>query len=498
MINKKRFYISIAFILILGVFVGLVLSSQLGIVSTLPAKSQVSSKSVDILTQLSEAQSEVAAAATPSVVNISTIRVVKSREEAIDLFDDPFFRRFFGDQFQRPNVPKEHKEQSLGSGVIVSEDGYIITNNHVIEKAQEIKVLLSNKKDYKAKIIGADPKTDIAVIKIDAKGLNALPWGDSNKLKVGEIVFAIGNPFGLNQTVTRGVISAVGRANVGIADYEDFIQTDAAINPGNSGGALVNARGELIGVNTAILSRTGGYQGIGFAVPSSMARQVMDSLVKYKKVVRGWLGVSIQDVTSDLADEFGVKDLKGALVSGVMKKSPADKAGIKQGDVVLQYNGKIVEDTGHLRNMVSQTPINTNVKVKLLRAKKEVEVEATVAELPKKLSGNTPREEETENNSTEESSALSGLVVRELTPELARRFGFDEGEKGVVVVKSDATGKVFEAGVRPGDVILQINQKTVANLEEYKSAVSLLKKKERILLLIRRKGQDLFVTLKPE
>ena len=245
-----------------------------------------------------------------------------------------------------PNVPKEHKEQSLGSGVIVSEDGYIVTNNHVIEKAQEIKVLLSNKRDYKAKLIGADPKTDIAVIKIDAKGLTALPWGDSNKLKVGEIVFAIGNPFGLNQTVTMGVIGAVGRANVGIADYEDFIQTDAAINPGNSGGALINARGELIGINTAILSRTGGYQGIGFAVPSSMARQVMDSLVKYKKVVRGWLGVSIQEVTSDLAEEFGVKDLKGALVSGVMKGSPAEKAGIKQGDVILQYNGKTVEDTG--------------------------------------------------------------------------------------------------------------------------------------------------------
>ena len=332
---------------------------------TLPAKSQISSKSVDILTQLSDAQSEVAAVATPSVVNISTTRVIKSREEApFDLFDDPFFRRFFGDQFPHPNVPKEHKEQSLGSGVIVSEDGYIVTNNHVIEKAQEIKVLLSNKKDYKAKLIGADPKTDIAVIKIDAKGLPALPWGDSNKLKVGEIVFAIGNPFGLNQTVTMGMISAVGRANVGIADYEDFIQTDAAINPGNSGGALINARGELIGINTAILSRTGGYQGIGFAVPSSMARQVMDSLVKYKKVVRGWLGVSIQEVTSDLAEEFGVKDLKGALVSGVMKGSPAEKAGIKQGDVILQFNGKIVEDTGHLRNMVSQTPVGSTVKVK--------------------------------------------------------------------------------------------------------------------------------------
>ena len=211
-------------------------------------------------------------------------------------------------------------------------------------------------------------------------------------------MFAIGNPFGLNQTVTMGVISAVGRANVGIADYEDFIQTDAAINPGNSGGALINARGELIGINTAILSRTGGYQGIGFAVPSSMASQVMDSLVKYKKVVRGWLGVSIQEVTSDLAEEFGVKDLKGALVSGVMKGSPAEKAGIKQGDVILQFNGKDVEDTGHLRNMVSQTPIGTKVKVRLLRQKKEIEVEVSIAELPKKLAeaASSPDEEPAE------------------------------------------------------------------------------------------------------
>jgi serine protease Do len=499
MINKKRFTLSVLFILVLGVFVGLVLSSRLNITSQLPATSQISSKSVEILTQLSDAQSEVAAVATPSVVNISTTRTIKSRDEMpLDLFEDPFFRRFFGDQVPHPALPKEHKEQSLGSGVIVSEDGYIVTNNHVIEKAQEIKVLLSNKKDYKAKLIGADPKTDLAVIKIDVKGLSALPWGDSNKLKVGEIVFAIGNPFGLNQTVTMGVISAVGRANVGIADYEDFIQTDAAINPGNSGGALINARGELIGINTAILSRTGGYQGIGFAVPSSMAKQVMDSLLKYKKVVRGWLGVSIQEVTSDLAEEFGVKDLTGSLVSGVMKGSPAEKAGIKQGDVILEYNGRLVEDTGHLRNMVSQTPINTKVKIKLLRNRKEVEVEVLIAELPKKLAEVSSGEDESEENNDEESSALAGLVVRELTPDLARHFGFEENDKGVVVVKIETASKLFEAGIRPGDIILQINQKNVTSLEEYTKIASKIKAKERLLFLLRRRGQDLFVTVRPE
>jgi serine protease Do len=336
----------------------------------------------------------------------------------------------------------------------------------------------------------------VAVIKIEATGLAALPWGDSNKLRVGEIVFAIGNPFGLNQTVTMGVIGAVGRANVGIADYEDFIQTDAAINPGNSGGALINAKGELIGINPAIVSRTGGYQGIGFAVPSSMVKQVMESLIKYKKVVRGWLGVSIQEVTSDLAEEFGVKDLKGALVSGVMKGSPAEKAGIKQGDVILKFNGKDVEDTGHLRNMVSQSAIGTKVKVKLLRQKKEIEVEVSIAELPKKLGEAAAEEDAAE--SQEESNALSGITVRELTPELAKRFSAKEGDAGVVVVKIDAASKAFEAGIRQGDVVLQINQRDIATIEDYKKAVARLKAKERILLLIRRKGEDLFLTVRPE
>jgi serine protease Do len=498
MLNKKKLYLAAAFVLIIGVFAGLILSSHLGVITNAPARSQVSSRTIDTLTQLSDAQSEVAALATPSVVNISTTRLIKSRDEVpFDLFDDPFFRRFFGDQFPHPNVPKEHKEQSLGSGVIVTEDGYIVTNNHVIEQSEEIKVLLSNKRDYKAKLIGADPKTDIAVIKIEAKGLTALPWGDSNKLKVGEVVFAIGNPFGLNQTVTMGMISAVGRANVGIADYEDFIQTDAAINPGNSGGALINARGELIGINTAILSRTGGYQGIGFAVPSSMARQVMDSLVKYKKVVRGWLGVSIQEVTSDLAEEFGVKDLKGALVSGVMKGSPAEKAGIRQGDVILQYNGKTVEDTGQLRNIVSQTPIGTKVKVTLLRQKKEIEVEVVIAELPKKLGEASPRGPE-EGQDHDGNGALTGLSVRELTPELARRLGVDPQEKGAVIVKVDPDSRVYDSGIRPGDIILQINQKNIDSIDDYRKAAASIKAKDRILLLIRRKGEDLFVTVRPE
>ncbi len=497
MLNRKRFYLSAAFILTIGVFVGLAISSRFDLMTPLTARnSQVSARSAETLSQLSDALSEVAGVAMPSVVNISTTRVIRQQQGGgFEFFDDPFFRRFFGDQFPHPNIPQERKEQSLGSGVIVSDDGYIVTNNHVIEKAQEIKVLLTNKRDYKAKLIGADPKTDIAVIKIEASGLPALAWGDSTRLRVGEIVFAIGNPFGLTSTVTMGVISAVGRANVGIADYEDFIQTDAAINPGNSGGALLNARGELIGINTAIVSRSGGYQGIGFAVPSNMAKQVIESLIKYKKVVRGWLGVSIQEITSDLAEEFGVKDLKGALVSGVMKDSPAERAGIRQGDVLLSYNGKVVEDTGHLRNMVSQTAVGAKVKVRLLRKKKEKEVEVVIAELPKKP-GEAAGGEEQEGEG--EGGALTGVTVRELTPDLARRFGLGEAEGGVVVVRIDPGSPAHGAGIRPGDLVLQVNQKDVATIEDYRSAVAALSEKDRALLLIRRKGEELFLTVRPE
>ncbi len=495
MISKKTWYTAALFILAIGIVIGLVLSSHLGIVNLIPGKSQVSSKSIEVLTQLSEALSDVATVATPSVVNISTTRVIKSPEGApFEFFDDPFFRRFFGDQYPHPNVPRERKEQSLGSGVIVSENGYIVTNNHVIEKGETIKVLLSDKRDFTAKLVGADPKTDIAVIKIEAQGLSALPWGDSDKLKAGDITFAIGNPFGLSQTVTMGVISAVGRANVGIADYEDFIQTDAAINPGNSGGALLNVRGELIGINTAIVSRSGGYQGIGFAVPSNMARSVIESLIQHKKVVRGWLGVSIQEVTSDLAQEFGARDLRGALVSGVVKGSPAEKAGIQQGDVVLQYNGKLVEDTAHLRNMVSQTALGTRVKIKLLRKKKERTIEAVIAELPKKTAEVVPGGPAGER----ESNALAGTIVREITPDIARRFGIGRDEKGVVLVKVAGDSRAFEAGLRPGDIILQVNHADIESLEDYNAAIGKLGNDNRVLMLVRRKGQDLFVTLRPE
>ena len=280
---------------------------------------------------------QVAKLAKASVVNISSARKAKTQEFSNPFFDDPFFRRFFGEEFgRRFPQPREFREQGLGSGVVVSSDGYIVTNNHVVEQADEIKVQLPDKRSMKAKLIGTDPKTDVSVIKVDATGLPTLPWGDSSQLQVGELVLAVGNPFGLNQTVTMGIISAVGRANMGIVDYEDFIQTDAAINPGNSGGALVNLKGELIGINTAIFTRSGGYMGIGFSIPSNMVKSVMNSLIKHGKVVRGWIGVSIQEITPELAKEFGAAEAKGALVAEVMEQSPASKAKLERGDIINQ------------------------------------------------------------------------------------------------------------------------------------------------------------------
>ena len=328
---------------------------------------------------------EVSRKITPAVVNISTTRVVKEEGGAnripAPFSDDPFFRRFFNGPFA-PDIPRERRENSLGSGVIVDPRGYIITNNHVIENADEIKVLLGDRREFTGKVIGADPKTDVAVVKIEAGNLPSIRWGDSGKLRVGEYVLAVGNPFGLNQTVTLGIVSAVGRANVGIADYEDFIQTDAAINPGNSGGALVNIDGELVGINTAIFTQSGGYMGIGFAVPSNMVRLVMDSLIANGRVVRGWLGISVQEMNPDLARQFGLSEARGALVADVLSDGPAERAGIKRGDVILEFDGTPVDTVGQLRNLVAEKTAGSRVHLKLVQDRREKEVEATIREQP--------------------------------------------------------------------------------------------------------------------
>ncbi|HZR46876.1 MAG TPA: DegQ family serine endoprotease [Candidatus Manganitrophaceae bacterium] len=437
----------------------------------------------------------VSKAVTPAVVNISTTRVIKGEEGGQGFpFDDPFFRRFFGEEPQprRPS-PRERKAQSLGSGVIVDPNGLIITNNHVVEKADEIKVLLSDKREFKGKLVGTDPKSDLAVVRIDAKNLPTVPWGDSAKMQVGEYVLAIGNPFGLNQTVTMGIVSAIGRANVGITDYEDFIQTDAAINPGNSGGAMVNTHGQLVGINTAIFTQSGGYMGIGFAVPSNMAKSVMESLVKSGKVVRGWLGVSIQEITPPLAKEFGLKEAKGALVGDVLSGSPAEKAGFKRGDVIVDFMGHPIESSTQLRNLVAGTPVGAKGKVKVIRENKEKELDVTIEEQPKDIAKAGPQEPE----EAAPSSRLNGVEVRNLTPEMAKQLDLGRSAKGVVITRVEPGSAAEEAGLQRGDLIMEVNRKPVNNTEEYEKALSKIDKNEAILLLVGRQGRTLFLTVTP-
>jgi len=485
--------------LVSGIIVGIMLtvrmqwmpSAQSGISVSTPAAAAVA---------LNAPQSNfvpVVKAAAPAVVNISTTRVVQSSGGQFQspFMDDPFFRHFFGDEFSRRfNGPRKREESSLGSGVIVDSAGYIVTNNHVIAQADEIKVLLSDEREFTGKVVGTDPKTDLAVIKIDAKNLPTVPWGDSNSLEVGEYVLAVGNPFGLNQTITMGIVSAVGRANVGIADYEDFIQTDAAINPGNSGGALVNTRGELVGINTAIFSRSGGYMGIGFAVPANMARSVMESLIKTGKVVRGWLGVSIQKVTTDLAKQFDLSDAKGALVSEVIDNSPAAKHGIKSGDVIVAFDGKPVDNPTVLRNIVAATDVGRKVKVNVVRDGKQKTLTVKIAEQPKDLA----RLDEEEGAKSEGvNSSLAGLEVSNITPELARRLKVPEDTTGVVVTSVEPGTAAHSAGVKRGDVIIEVNRRRIGSVKDFRDVTGKLKKKESILLRINRQGGKIFIVIKP-
>ncbi len=436
----------------------------------------------------SEAFSDIVKALGPSVVNISTTKIKKSPSPFSPFFEDSF-RDFFGEHFR---LPKKWKERSLGSGVIVSEDGYIITNNHVVEKADEIKITLFDKRELKGKIVGSDPKTDIAILKISAQDLPSIPWGDSDKLQVGEFVLAFGNPFGLSHTVTMGIISALGRANVGIADYEDFIQTDAAINPGNSGGPLVNIKGELIGINTAIFSRTGGYQGIGFAVPSNMARSIMEHLIKNGKVIRGWLGITIQRITPELAKEFALKTLKGTLVSDVSKDSPAEKAGLKRGDVIQEINNKEIEDIESLRNMVAQSEVGSTIKLKVVRDGKTIFLNATVGEMSKELVKSVPEKIE----ESAEQNILAGFSVTDLTPEIAKQLGLSREEKGVVIVRVKPESAAEEAELKRGDVIQEINRKKINNSKDFSNIVSRIKEGDTVLLFVNRGGKKFYTTLK--
>ncbi len=449
-----------------------------------PKDKTISPDSVQLLSRLSAALAEVANVAKPSVVNISTTSTVSAEEGPYgDLFNDPFFRRFFGDQ---DNPKRKFKSASLGSGVIVSESGYILTNNHVIKGAEEIKVLLSDKREFKGKVVGTDPRTDLAVIKIDAKGLPAAKMGDSKKLKEGDFVLAIGTPFGLNQSITMGIVSAVGRSNVGIADLEDFIQTDAAVNPGNSGGALVNMLGEVIGINTAIFSTSGGYMGVGFAIPSEMIRTVMDSIIKHGRVIRGWLGVSIQNLTPELAKSLGIKQQTGVLVADVVKDSPAAKAGLKRGDVITHLDGKPVTDATNLRNTVAAAAPGKAVELKFIRDNKENSARVTLTEY----------KERKVTKKIDYNNVLKGITVQELTPALRDQLELPANAGGVIITNISADSP-SQAALQVNDIIIEVNRQEIRTLNDYDQAVSKIQESDTVLLLVYRDGGTIYITIRP-
>jgi serine protease Do len=388
------------------------------------------------------------------------------------------------------DAPQLRRQFGQGSGVIVSADGYIITNNHVVADAADVEVLLTDRRQFKGRVVATDPKTDVAVVKIQASNLPTISWGDSSKLSVGDFVLAIGNPLGLSRTVTFGIVSAVGRADVGVADYEDFIQTDAPINPGNSGGALVNIWGELIGINTAIASPTGGSVGVGFAVPSNMARAVMQSLLKTGRVVRGFLGASTQDVTPLLSKVFKLPDVKGAIITDLQAKGSAERAGLRRGDVVVRLDGREILDGGHLRNLIAAAPIGSRHKVEIVRDGRLFQADLAVQEAPRERM----RKAEAPDLESQRTHPLAGLMVDELTPMMAKQIGVPSNS-GIVVTDLEEGSLAEASGMQPGDIILEVNRQPVPTLAAYQQIVEPIKPTDLTLLLINRQGTVLFVPI---
>jgi serine protease Do len=423
----------------------------------------------------------------PNVVNISSSKVVRTRNQMPDgMQSDPFFQQFFGQFGNRPEIPRNQREQSLGSGVIVSPEGYILTNNHVVDGATDVKVTLSDKRELKAKIIGTDPKTDIAVLKLEGSNFQSITLGDSSKVQVGDYALAVGDPFGVGQTVTMGIVSAKGRGNLGIEDYEDFIQTDAPINPGNSGGALVNDRGELVGINTAILSHgSGGNEGIGFAIPVNLARNVMGQILDHGKVTRGYLGVVIQPITPAMAKDLGLSKLQGALVGDVSSKGPAQASGVQRGDVILSINGNAVNDSNELRNTISMMQPGETVKLEISRNGSVKDINVKLGELP------LSKEEARNQPEGASKDALEGIGVENLDAETAAQLQLPESTKGVVVTGIDPSSPKADSGLQKGDVIQEVNHQPVHNVAEFKQAMR--NASSGALLLVNRGGTTLFI-----
>jgi serine protease Do len=425
--------------------------------------------------------------AMPSVVKISVSKVVKaptSMQAPEGFEDNPMFRQFFGRGFQ---APRPHREGGLGSGVIISSDGYILTNNHVVDDASDVRVTLADRREFKGRVIGKDAKIDLAVVKIDTTGLPAITVGNSGKLDIGDCVLAIGNPYGVGQTVTMGIISATGRA-VGIEEYEDFIQTDAAINPGNSGGALVNDRGELVGINTAILAGgSGGNQGIGFAVPVNLARQVMDQIVTHGHVVRSYIGVSVQGVTPAIAQAMKLSSPEGALVAQVSPDGPAQRAGLREGDVITEINGNAIAESNQLRMTVSMMNPGDEARLKVIRDGQVMHFTIKVEEMP----GERVQRASAEPNHSDKT--LEGVQVEELDAQSARQLQLPASTKGLVVTNVDPASPAAAAGLQEGDVIQQVNRKPVTNSHDF--AQALRSSNGESLLLINRQGNKIFLAV---
>ncbi|HEX8921754.1 MAG TPA: DegQ family serine endoprotease [Pyrinomonadaceae bacterium] len=436
---------------------------------------------------------DVVSRVAPAVVTIHSQMRVRAPQQ-FPFSDDPFFQQFFGDRGQTPQMPREQRATALGSGVIVSADGYILTNHHVVDGAVQIKVDLNDNRTLDAKVIGTDPPSDLAVLKVEASNLPVLQLGNSDNVRVGDVVLAIGNPLNVGQTVTMGIISAKGRqTGLSSGSFEDFLQTDAPINQGNSGGALVNTNGELVGINSQILSGTGGSIGIGFAIPSNMARSVMDQLIKTGKVRRGQLGIVVQKVTTDLAASLGMQEARGVIISQVQPDSAAERAGLKRGDVITALNGTAINDPNPFRNQVASAQPGTEITLTVVRQGKEQQVKATLGEFTPEKTASLNGEDGGANNT--ETGKL-GISVEPLTPELAAQLQLKSGTQGVVVAGVDPSGPAADAGIQQGDVIEQVNQQAVQSAADVKAALARTGARPA-LLLVNRRGTALFLTVRP-